>query len=742
MNFRFFLNLLLAASFWYSSANARTGYYHKQPDTTEAVKAADGLIRRWLPGAREHFILEKLNMPVGHDVFELESADGKIILRGNNGVSLASAFNFYLKNYLHCDISWNGVNLKLQRTFPVITKKIHKESPYRYRYYLNYCTFNYSMTWWKWDRWQQEIDWMALNGINMPLAITGQNLIWQKVYHQLGFSDQELSSFFSGPAYTNWFWMGNLDGWGGPLQQDFIDSQARLQLQILKREREFGMKAILPAFTGHVPATFAKKYPKAHLKKINWGANFSSTYLLDPDDPLFLKIGTAFIREETKYFGTDHYYSADTFNENAPPTNDSLFLSHVSKQVYQSMAQTDSSATWVMQGWLFVNNPTFWKPTQIRALLNAVPDRHLLLLDLWSETRPVWNRTQAYYGKPWIWCMLHNFGGNIGLYGRMQAVADGPAAAARQRGSGQLQGMGVAPEGIEQNPAIYALMLDHVWTNRPIDLDDWLKNYTWRRYGSFNWDLLAAWQVIRKTAYNGGQSEGAPESIITGRPTFDKETVWTKTELNYHRKDLLPAWRLFISASGQMKHSDGYQYDLVDLTRQVLADYADTLQQKITADYKRKDLRAFEENSRAFLELISDMDRLLGTRKDFLLGRWLSSAKSWGTNARETALYEKNARDLITLWGHRDEPLHDYACKQWSGMLNGFYKPRWEMFFRDVRKAVLTGKGFDQKAFEKHVSNWEWQWVNAHQPYPTVPEGNAVHEARRLFAKYNQVISQ
>lgn len=43
------------------------------------------------------------------------------------------------------------------------------------------CTQSYSFLWWDWARWEQEIDWMALNGINLALAWSGQEAIWQRV---------------------------------------------------------------------------------------------------------------------------------------------------------------------------------------------------------------------------------------------------------------------------------------------------------------------------------------------------------------------------------------------------------------------------------------------------------------------------------------------------------------------------------------------------------------------------------
>jgi len=709
--------------------------------TAGAEKAAADLIKRVLPAAAASFEVAFIAKSNDRDVFELESKNGKIVLRGNNVVSIGSALNYYLKQYAHCDISWNGSNLRLPSPLPAVAQKVRKETPYRYRYYLNYCTFNYTMSWWDWDRWQWEIDWMALNGINMPLALTGQNTIWKKVYNSLGFSDKDLEDFYSGPAYFNWFWMGNLDGWGGPLPQSWFTQHEALQKKILERERSLGMTPILPAFTGHVPPGFGKKFPQANLKKTNW-SDFSPVYILDPADSMFTVIGQRFIREQTATYGTDHFYSSDTFNENLPPTNDSTFLNDVSKKVYQSMATVDPKAVWVMQGWMFSFQSKFWHPTQIKALLNAVPQDKMIILDLYSENKPMWNKTEAYYGKPWIWCMLHNFGGNISLYGRMGHVANDPVNARHSADAGRMEGIGLTPEAIEQNPALYELMLEHVWNDKNIDLDSWLKEYAHRRYGAVNEDAEKAWIILKNTVYNGGITEGGPESIITSRPTFAASTKWANTKKAYRPADVIPAWRHFIKAAPALKSSEGFQYDLVDVTRQVLANYADTLQRGLAKTYQTGDAAAFSRQSAAFITLIEDIDRLLATRRDFLLGRWLNMAKACGNTAGEKALYERNARDLITLWGDKNARLHEYSCRQWSGMLNGFYKPRWQAFFKDVQQSMQDKKAVDEKAFEEKIKDWEWNWVNAHEPYPDQPKGDAVAVAQELFNKYAAAINE
>ena len=707
------------------------------------IPAAQALIRRVIPARAGEFEVEPLSKSGDSDVFGIESKAGKIVLSGNNGVAVASALYFYLTEYCHCQITWNGTNLKLPSQLPKVRSTIQHLSPYRYRYYLNYCTFNYSMSWWGWSRWQWEIDWMALHGINMPLAITGEEYTWYQVYKKMGFSDNELKDFFCGPAYFSWFWMGNLDGWGGPLPMHWMTMQRDLQKNILARERELGMTPVLPAFTGHVPSALPAKFPNAHCKQTNWKNGFGDTYLLDPTDPLFAEIGKNFLATQTALFGTDHLYSADSFNENEPPSTDSLYLSNLSAKIIDGMRQVDPEAIWVMQGWLFYSDRKFWKSPQIKALLDAVPNDHMLLLDLAAEIEPVWKRTSAFYGKPWIWGMLNNFGGNVNLFGRIDITAANPPLALHDSSAGKMEGIGLTMEGIATNPVLYELMLDQTWRSGPIDLTDWLRSYIQSRYGRVTPSLEECWEILRHTVYNGQVIRDGAESIVTGRPTMDSSTVWTRTKLNYSPADLLPAWDLMVKSTDSLSaYTDGFSFDLVDLTRQVLANYATVIQQKWVQAYKAGALAAFNQHSAEFLQLIDDMDTLLATRSDFLLGTWLADARRKGITPEEKALYEFNARDLLTLWGDANSPLHEYANRQWSGLLTDFYRPRWEKYFTVLRKSLSTGKEPDLTAFENSIRQWEWAWVHQQKTFPVRPRGAPVATARHLYRKYRSLCSQ
>ena len=125
---------------------------------------------------------------------------------------------------------------------------------------------------------------------------------------------------------------------------DWIDRHERLQKMVLTRQRALGMTPILQGFTGHVPAAVAEEFPEAKLHKVRWIE--WETHLLDPLDPLFAKISKLFMEEQTRRFGSDHLYAADTFIEMTPPSGDLEYLANLGRAIYDGMAKSDPRNTW------------------------------------------------------------------------------------------------------------------------------------------------------------------------------------------------------------------------------------------------------------------------------------------------------------------------------------------------------------------------------------------------------------
>lgn len=384
--------------------------------------AVRALARRIIPEHEKQFRFERLTDTT--ECFELESRGSKIIVRGNSSASIAVGLNHYLKNYCLTTVSWHACNpVEMPAVLPRIDEKVRVESRARERFFLNYCTFGYTMPWWGWTEWERFIDWMALNGINMPLAITGQEAVWYNVWANLGMTDEEIRNYFTGPTYLPWHRMANIDKWNGPLPKEWLDNQIELQRQILARERALNMKPVLPAFAGHVPAELKRLYPEANIQYLGEWAGFADTYrchFLNPEEPLFAKIQKMFLDEQTRLFGTDHIYGVDPFNEVDPPSWEPKYLKNVSKNMFNTLKQADPKAEWMQMTWMFYHDKAKWTAPRIEALLTGVKKGKMWLLDYHCEKVELWKNTNKFHGQPYIWCYLGNFGGNTTLTGNVK----------------------------------------------------------------------------------------------------------------------------------------------------------------------------------------------------------------------------------------------------------------------------------------------------------------------------------
>ena len=690
-----------------------------------AVASATALVRRLLPQHVGKFAFERIEADAGRDVFEIESTAGRVVIRGNSGVSMAMGLNWYLKYYARCHVSWYGDQLSLPNPLPPVQSKLRRTCWAQQRYFLNYCCFGYSLPWWDWPQWERLIDWMALNGVNMPLSVTGQEAVWQAVCRRLGMSDPETTEFLAGAPYLPFQWMGCLDGFGGPLPRDWIARHEALEQKILARQRELGMTPVLQGFTGHVPGAVANLYPKASLQKIRWIE--WDTYLLDPLDPLFAKIAAWFLEEQSRRFGTDHLYAADTFIEMKPPSGDPKYLANLGQAIYQGMAKNDPQAVWVLQGWAFMNQKAFWTQPRVRALLDAIPNERMLILDLFCESTPMWDKTEAFCGKPWLWCNVQNFGRRVCLGAALPRNNEGIHAARRDPKAGRLVGLGFVNEGLCYNPVAYDLMFEAAWRDEPVDLPSWIDGYAQHRYGRTNADAQRVWRVLLDTVLRRASSEG---SVIDQAPTLQKPHAAVADNAK-----LAEAWRGLVDASDELGSVDPFRFDLVNTARQVLANHAAVVQAELVKAFQAKDVVRFEAASQRFLRLIDDLDELLATRQEFLLGPWLEDAKRWGADDAERSRCEWNARRVISFWGDKSG-INDYACKQWSGMLRGYYAQRWKTALDAHLTALRQGRPVDLKQLGQELRAQAFGWSDTRESYPTRPQGDSVAVARRLWQQY------
>ncbi|WP_321480808.1 alpha-N-acetylglucosaminidase [uncultured Bacteroides sp.] len=696
-----------------------------------AANPIKGLLERIDKGASNKFIIEVVNKQ-GDDFFELDQKGSKVVVRGNNYVNIATGVNWYLKYYAGIQLSWNGMSAKLPKVLPPVKEKKHFQTPLKLRYDFNYCTFSYSMAFWGWDRWEKEIDWMALHGINLPLAVVGEECVWFNMLKDLGYSKKEINEFIAGPAFLAWWEMNNLEGWGGPNPDQWYTQQTILQKKIIKRMREYGIEPVLPGYSGMVPHNAKKKLGLNVSDSELWNGYVRPAFL-QPTDSRFQEIAALYYKELEKLFGKANYYSMDPFHEAKGIEN--VDLDAAGKAVMNAMKKVNPKAVWVVQGW--TENP---RDEMIKNMKNG----DLLILDLFSECRPMWGmqpsiwyRKKGYLQHNWLFCMLENFGANVGLHGRMDQLLHNFYATKNNPLAKHLKGIGLTMEGIENNPVMFELMTELPWREERVTKESWIKEYTAARYGATDNTINEAWSILINGIYNcpqGNNQQGAHESIFCGRPSLNnfQASSWSKMENYYDPTTTEDAARLLLSVADKYHGNNNFEYDLIDIVRQAISDRARIVYNKTIADFKSFDKKSFEIDSQEFLKLLLAQDKLLGTRKEFRVGNWIQQARALGKTQEEKDLYEWNARVQITTWGNRYSAnkggLRDYAHKEWNGILKDFYYKRWEAYWQVLRD-VLAGKPM----IELDYYAMEEPWTKETNVYSSSPEGDCVTTAKEVF---------
>jgi alpha-N-acetylglucosaminidase len=704
-----------------------------QPASESAVSSAHAVLARQFGDRASEFQLSWIPIDNGREVYEIAASGGRIEIAGSSGVAICRGAYSYLRSACSGMIAWSGRNVNLPAALPDQAKQ-RVVCPYKFVQYFNPCTYGYTMAFWDWARWERELDWMALHGINMPLAMEGQEAIWQRVWLSMGLTQREIDDFSTGPGHLPWHRMGNINNFDGPLPQGWIEEKRVLQGKIMDRMRELGMKPVAPAFAGFVPQGFKRLHPQAETFTLLWLADefktiprSTRTFILHPgENVLYRQIGKKFIEEYKSEYGEVEYYLADTFNELAVPVSEDHRyedLERFGRTVYEGIQAGDPNGTWVMQGWLFVYASDFWDNASVEALLRRVPNDRMLIIDYSNDLTPKlkgkyapgqWKIQKTFFGKQWIHGMAHTFGGNNNVKGNLALMAIEPASVLHSAERGNLVGWGMCPEGIENNEVVYELMTDAGWQSEPINLTVWIPAYCKSRYGACPPAMENAWKLLLKSAYSShiwmtkqawqGEPSAHPEAAsVDSGPVFEAAVA------------------SFLASAPELSHSELYRNDLIELVVQAAGGHVDRMLQLAAEAISANKPDQIKPSSEYAVAWMRRMDALLNVRPDRRLETWTESARAWAHSDDLAAYYDENARRLITTWGWPE--LSDYASRVWSGLTRDYYAARWSAYF----DAHLSGRPFS-------LDIWQQTWLSS--PYrasPPLPVADLIQEAKLLL---------
>ena len=665
----------------------------------------------------------------GKDVFVITSQNGKPCIKGNTQLSVATGINWYLNHYAHVNLTWNNLTTDLsQVALPVPTSEEKHVCNTTYRYDFNTCTFSYSMAFWTWDRWQQEIDWMALHGINAPLNLVGLDVVTRNFLKELGVSDADIDAYIAGPGFIAWFAMNNLEGWGGTIESQgtgvfmqgnpdwWYTRQEQLCKNMLQRMRELGMQPVIPGFSGQIPNSLSNYSISGFSSSdvINggtWAGGYTRPDILHPNSSSYATLAPIYYKHLEAIMGVSELYSMDPFHEGGlpnavtnatcyPPIMAALDTYHnavddAAKTSY-NVGTEDNQAKWIIQYWQNIPQSGAF------SAMSSYGDR-FIGLDLFSDNiyagnAAKWRDTgnNCYYqGRPYIYCMLHNFGGRSGLHGRLETTMDGYFQALAK--GNNCQGIGATPEGTETNPVLYDMLFELPWmdvNNRPT-ADEWLEDYAYSRYGVQNEKAFEALKDLKKSVWDCKvNQQGTSEAVILARPnwTINSVSSWSTSAIYWDTQDVLQAAdKLYsikdvVTANGGQDGIANYNYDFIDVVRQAMVDYAAELLPLINA--ARGDDAEYTRLYQLYLQLMLDLDEMLSYDENFKLERWTSLARNIanevsGTTENDRNWLEWNARTQVTVWSKGNTDLHDYSNRCWAGLIKDFHYKRWKYFFEN-----------------------------------------------------------
>ncbi|WP_327070640.1 alpha-N-acetylglucosaminidase [Kitasatospora sp. NBC_01302] len=652
---------------------------------------AQASLRRLLPGRADRFRLVPVARGTAGDSFAVSGGGPEPVeVRGTSGATLLSGVGWYLEQVAKVDLGWPGDSLgRLPATLPAVGGTVSRAATVPHRYALNDTDAGYSGPYRDFAAYQHEIDLLALHGVNEVFVQTGAEWAYHRALQQFGYGEEELRAWIPAPAHQSWWLLQNMAAFGGPESARLLDARAALGREIADQLRALGMTPVLPGFFGTVPPGFAERNPGARVVPQGSWVGFARADWLDPTGPVFDRLAAAYYRAQRERFGDSTMYKMDLLHEGG--VLGPVDASRAAGAVQDALRAAHPGATWVILGWQ--DNPS-------AALLDGVDRSGLLILDGLADRYPQGqlDRDRQWRGTPYAFGTIDNFGGHTSIGANTAAWVSRFQQQLTAAGSA-LRGIAYLPEATGGDPAAFELFTELAWQQGPIDQRAWFADYAARRYGGPDPHAAAAWELLRQGPYSmpaDGWSE-PQDGLFAARPSLTAATAatWSPTAMRYPADSVRAALDQLLQVAPAQQGCDAYRFDLVNVARQALGNQARELLPRIAAAYATGDRAAFGALTGRWHDDELLLDRLLASDARFLLGRWLAEARSWGADASERGQLEYDARSILTTWGDHgpseDGQLHDYANREWSGLLTGLYAQRWSAYFASLDAALANG---------------------------------------------------
>ena len=545
----------------------------------------------------------------------------------------------------------------------------------------------------------------------------------------LGYSDQEVCDWLVGPGYLGWMYMANVENISGPIPHDWFAKSTELARHNQRYMRAMGMTPVLQGYSGMVPTTINTKDSSVEIIDQGWWNGIQRPAMLKTNTATYDDYAARFYQAQKEVYGDwAHHYATDPFHEGG--NTGGIGRDTVGWEVLDAMKKYDPNCTWVTQSWSFESDLLSWISAEEK-------QNNILLLDLDGTRNAKYDDTSEFSGSSWTYCMLENYGRRVGLCGNLKKIAQIPSRV--KQGTSHMVGMGIAPEGTDNDPVKYDLWGEMMWESKDIDVNEWLKDYIKRRDEAVTENAIDAWKILLNTAYSDLEYfKTPPESIFCAMPQFDasKAAPNGSFDRHYNIAQFEGALTALMEDYDQFKDSEGYQYDVNTLLRQCVAISAYPVYTEFTSAYRSKNIEAFDKASEEFLDLLDLQAQVLNSNKASMLGTWLNPSIKAGEDEDDFTkrIYEMNARGLITTWApYYTWGVYDYANREYGGLLEDYYGARWKAWIERLSNDIHGSQsGSVENMSSAESYRFAWDFCRNDTVYPTEPEG----DVKALYSQF------
>ena len=695
------------------------------------------LVLRNTPKIAELFVFEDCNQANGCDNYEIYTREKSIVIAGSNNIAKAMGYYRYLKEYCNVLITSGEYDISYIKTAPLPDKEIVYSVPQKLRLAFTYERYAAEVDGWGFDRWAKELDFLAMHGVNTPLILTGADGVLYKMLMDFRFKKETALEFIAGSHYFYHQLKGNLFGFLPIYSVDYFDKKIEVGRKATERAKELGMSPIHQGFMAAVPFSFRRNYTKTDLIKRKVWNQFPPEMTIEPTDSVHIDVfQKAYLQKQTELLGEVHNYLFDPLVDVDFKGYNSFIEKSISMYI-NLIKSVDSEAVW------FVHSNAF----------HSYPERikDMVIID---ETGEDAIASDGFNGNDFVVGYKGNLNGRTVICGNMQALSENPYLKAKERFNNAV-GTGLFFDCDGCNPLFYNLAAEMLTSDSPVDLKEFFTTYSKCRYGT---EAFAEFlSKLQKLCYNENSVLNLA-SAVCARPCTELEHTapFDTFELPYSNKELFELLKTTLNSG--VKMNDFFRKDIQDVMRQVLSNVLYPIYRQAVACFKNRAVEPFEKTTNAFVEIMTDIDRLLKTVPETNMFTHIQSARQLGDTKEVSQNLEVNFMMYHTTFGPiKNSVIYDTNWREWGGMVKDLYLKRWYIFFRMMAsyfdkpkkfKDMSKRRPYDRNEFSgtllaQRFEYAENEWIKDYIPRPSgIGEEDVIEVINELVEKYEPIINE